>query len=336
MNELLTVELGSEMQLGEWLTYWFETYAKRTVKQSTAVSYIGYINNHISPNIGVYRLSELNTDILQRFFNAEYDNGSKKGGGLSAKTVHNIELMLHKSLAKAVDLELIRRNFAESVELPKSVSPEMRVLSVIEQQQLMSVLKYSEERYAVGVWLSLATGMRIGEVLGLQWRDIDFTERKLYIRRTVNRLKKVDSCTDSKKTEIVVGTTKSAKSVRDIPFNAAVEEFLKNYKKLSMKNMNVRQLGSTDFVVAFSRGKPAEPKSLQKCFRRIAESAGISGASFHSLRHTFATRAIEKGVDVKTLSILLGHADVGTTLNRYAHVLDEQKRKTMDVLLADF
>lgn len=327
--------LKNSMTLEEWLSYWFETYAKRTVKQSTAVSYIGYINNHICPKIGVCKLSELNTDVLQRFFNDIYDNGSKRGGGLSAKTVHNIELMLHKALAKAVDLELLRRNYAESVELPKSTAPEMRVLTVIEQRQLMTALRLSEERYAVGVWLSLATGLRIGEVLGLQWRDIDFSSRKLYVRRTVNRLKKIDDKGD-KKTEIVVGTPKSAKSIRDIPFTASFAETLQEYMEVSKKNQNIRQLRDTDFVIAYRRGKPTEPKSLQKCFHRIADSAGISGATFHSLRHTFATRAIEKGVDVKTLSVLLGHADVGTTLNRYAHVLDEQKRKTMDILLEDF
>lgn len=329
------IVLNNSMTLEEWLSYWFETYARRTIKQSTAVSYMGYINNHICPKIGVCKLSELNTDVLQRYFNEEYDSGNIKGGGLSAKTVHNMELMLHKALAKAVDLELLRRNYAESVELPKSVAPEMRVLTIAEQKRLMTALSYSEERYASGVWLSLATGLRIGEVLGLQWRDIDFSARKLYVRRTVNRLKTIDN-EGNKKTEIVVGTPKSAKSVRDIPFNASVETALKNYRDISRKTMNVRQLRPTDFVVALHRGKPTEPKSLQKCFHRIADSAGITGATFHSLRHTFATRAIEKGVDVKTLSVLLGHADVGTTLNRYAHVLDEQKRKTMDILLEDF
>lgn len=329
--------LSPEMTLSEWLAYWFETYAKRTIKQSTAISYRGYINNHITPQIGSYKLSELNTDILQCFFNYEYDYGNKRqncSSGLSAKTLHNIKLMLHKALNKAVDNELIRRNFSDSVELPKVVEPDMRVLTVAEQQRLMSILKNTDEKYAMGIWISITTGLRIGEVLGLQWQDIDYSANKLYVRRTVNRLQCIDQTSDSgRRTEIVIGKPKSRKSIRDIPFNESFEETIKIYERSS--RMKVIHIKPTDFVVTVNHNKPTEPKVMQECFQRVCECAGIKDATFHSLRHTFATRAIEKGVDVKTLSVLLGHADVSTTLNRYAHVLDEQKRKTMDILLAD-
>jgi len=324
--------LDINMTLSDWLEYWFENYARRTVKRSTAISYRGYINNHISPKVGLCKLSELNTDILQTFFNSEYDSGNKKGGGLSAKTLHNMKLMLHKALSKAVDLELLRRNFTESVELPQMVSPEMRVLTLREQTQLMEEIRRSDDCYASGVWISLATGLRIGEVVGLQWGDIDFDEKRIYIRRTVSRLQKLED--SDKKTEIVIGTPKSRKSIRYIPFNSAVEARLLDYRE-KYSNTFSADVNSADFFISVRRGKPVETKSLQKYFGKLTDRAGISGATFHTLRHTFATRGIEKGIDPKTLSVLLGHADVATTLSRYAHVLDEQKRKAMDILLDD-
>lgn len=322
--------LNDNIALSTWLEYWFDNYAKRTIKQSTAISYRGYINNHINPKIGDYKLSELNTDLLQRFFNQEYDEGSKKGGGLSAKTIHNINLMLHKALSKAVDLELIRRNFSESVELPRLSQPEMRVLTLAEQKRLIKAIRNSDHIYAYGVLISLFTGMRIGEVIGLQWGDIDFEENKLHIRRTVSRLQCLDS--SEKKTELVIGTPKSRKSLRIIPFNDAMKSMLLDYQK---KYISIYHLSSTAFFLSATGNKPIEPKSLQKYFYKLTVEAKITGATFHTLRHTFATRGIEKGIDPKTLSVLLGHSDVSTTLNRYAHVLDEQKRKAMDILLED-
>lgn len=325
MDKNIDIKLSTDMTLKSWLEYWFDVYAKRTVKQSTAVSYHGYINGHIIPHIGLYKLSELNTDIFQRFFNEQGDSGSLKGGGLSPKTLSNISRMIHKSLQKALELELIKKNYIEFIELPKQETPEMRVLTVYEQKLLMKELRHSEEKLAFGVYLSLALGIRLGEVLGLRWSDIDTQNRIVHIRRTVNRLPSLDSTT---KTELVVGTPKSKKSVRDIPIN---EELC---REIILYNVKTNHRAYNDnYLLRSSIGGPAEPKTLQETFKRILKEAGVNDANFHALRHTFATRAIEKGVDVKTLSVLLGHASVNFTLDRYAHVLDRQKRETMDILL---
>lgn len=327
MNTITNIELTPNMSLKDWLEYWFEVYSKRTVKQSTAVSYHGYIYGHIIPHIGKYTLSELNTDILQRFFNEQSDNGSLKGGGLSPKTLSNINRMLHKSMQKAVELELIKKNYAEFVELPKQEQPEMRVLSVYEQKLLMNELRRSEEKLAFGVYLSLVLGIRLGEVLGLQWSDIDVKNNIVHIRRTVNRLPVLDG---SAKTKLVVGTPKSKRSVRDIPINDELCKEIMSYNKKTNHSAY-----NNNYLLRSSLGGPAEPKTLQETFKRILKDAGVTDANFHSLRHTFATRAVEKGVDVKTLSVLLGHASVNFTLDRYAHVLDHQKRETMNLLLSN-
>lgn len=326
----LDFALDKEMSFGNWLNYWFENYVKRTVKQSTAVSYYGYINSHIVPEIGVYKLSELNTDVLQRFFNEQNDSGSLKGGGLSPKTLQNMNRMIHKSMEKAIDLELLPKNYAKYVELPKREEPEMRVLTISEYNKLLEELRKTKEKLAFGVYLSLSLGIRLGEVLGLRWNDIDFNNKIVHIRRTVNRLPTIDG---KNKTELVVGTPKSKKSVRDIPINENYcGEFMLYWAKKS--RICRKTPDADDYLLQSAIGGPAEPKTLQETFKRILRDAGIADANFHSLRHTFATRAIEKGVDVKTLSVILGHSSVNITLDRYAHVLDEQKRKVMNILLS--
>jgi len=135
MNIIEIPTLSSDMTLEQWLTYWFDAYIIRNVKRSTAVAYLGYINNHIAPKIGKYKLSELNTNVLQVFFNSESDNGSARGGGLSPKSLQNIKRMLHKALEKAVETELISKNYSNYVDIPAVIPPEMIVLTVNEHKR---------------------------------------------------------------------------------------------------------------------------------------------------------------------------------------------------------
>ena len=331
------MKLNNDITIECWLNHWYDTYAKRTIKQSTAISYRGYITNHINPQIGLYKLSELNADVLQCFFNYEMESGSKKdGGGLSPKTLHNIKLMLHKALKKAMELELINKNYAEFVELPHVKKPQIHILSFSEQQKLLSELRHSEESLYFGVYLALSTGMRLGEVLGLRWSDVDLDNNVLHIKRTVNRLNTLDGSDGSTKTELVVGVPKSDTSIRDIPFNNILRnEFIK-YREKMMKRLSILNIKSDDYVLMLRRGKPVEPKTMQDVWHRIEHSAGIQNqVTFHGLRHTFATRAIEIGVDVKTLSVLLGHSDVAVTLSRYTHISEQQKRNAMNIILAE-
>lgn len=242
--------------------------------------------------------------------------------------------MLHKAMKKAVDLELISRNYIECVDLPKTVKPQIKVLSPSDQGKLMSVLKTTDEKLSNGVYLALATGLRIGEILGLQWGDIDFDNQILYVRRTANRLNTIGN--EKVKTELVVGPPKSQNSIRDIPLNDVICDMLKKQYDKSKDYLGKRKFKSNDFVFTLNYGKPTDPKTMRSCFKRLIKKAGVTGVTFHSLRHTFATRAIEMGIDVKTLSVLLGHSDVSVTLDRYVHIHMKQKRKAMDILLADF
>lgn len=322
-----------EMALKEWLDYWFDTYSRYNVKRSTAISYRGYIDNHFCL-IGDLHMSAITTDKLQRFFNRQYNEGSAKGGGLSPKTLQNMKRMLHKSLGKAVDLGIIEKNYSDCIELPRQQKQNVQALNVDEQQRLIREIKLSDKPLVFGVYISLKTGLRLGEVLGLQWRDIDFDNRIIHVRRAVNRLNKLNYNGVGTKTELRMETLKSDASYRDIPVTESlIKKF--GYEKAKLEQRYKKTMSEEDFVISSRYGYPAEPKTLQKTYLMIAQSANISNTHFHCLRHTFATRAIEKGADPKTVSVLLGHADVSITLNRYTHVMEEQKRKTMEMLLDD-
>lgn len=272
-------------------------------------------------------------DLFQKFFNEKAENGRLDGkGGLSEKTLRNMYTMLSTSLKQAYENSLIKKNFVELVKLPKVTKKEMRVLTLSEEQKLLNAIKASEERYKIGVLICLCTGIRVGELCGLQWQDIDEVNHVLSIRRTLNRLPTMDK--SKGKTELVIGTPKSDKSIRNIPLPMFLIDNIREYKvqRDAEKAVAGDIYDKRGFIICNEIGQPVEPRTMEDVFKRLLVSADVSKANFHALRHTFATRAVESGVDIKTLSELLGHADVSTTLNRYAHSLDEQKRKAMSLM----
>ena len=287
------------------------------------------------PEIGKIKLTDLRVDMFQQFFNEKALSGRLDGkGGLSEKTLRNLYTMLSTALKQAYENSLINKNLVELVKLPKVDKVEMRVLTLAEQKALLEAVRASSERYKLGVLICLSTGIRVGELCGLQWQDIGEIANVLSIRRTLNRLPTIDK--RKGKTELVISTPKSDKSIRAIPLPAFLVKELKEYKQLRNEEKSVAGdiYDKRGFIICNEIGEPVEPRTMQDVFKRILKAAGIEDANFHALRHTFATRAVESGVDIKTLSELLGHADVSTTLNRYAHSLDEQKRKAM-ALMAD-
>ena len=316
-----------KMTLEEWLNEWYDLYAKPNVKQSTAVSYEGYIRNHVVPAIGNIPLSELNVNVLQKFFN-------DKRGTHSPKTVSNIRMMMHSAFKTALMNDLIPKNYVEFVQIAIVEKKEMRVFTRQEQQKLMVALKYTDEQYAFGIFLCLTTGIRVGELCGLQWENIDLNHGIFKIRKTVQRLEKLKDDGTGKKTEIVIGSPKSRASVRDIPLEPEIIKEILRHKEKMNKFFGESITAPKEFLITCKHDTPIEPRTMQDIFKRIINHAGIQKANFHALRHTFATRALEAGVDFKTLSVLLGHADVYTTMNRYAHVLEDQKRSAMKNILS--
>ncbi|MBQ8777734.1 MAG: site-specific integrase [Treponema sp.] len=329
------MKLNREMSLKNWLNIWYETYAKPFVKHSTLVSYEGYIRKHINPHIGDIPLCDLNAIILQDFFNQQYKNGNCRKGdksGLSPKTLLNIRIMLHEVIADAMKNNLIDYNYIECVKIPKKEKVERRVLTRKEQSQLITTLNNSNDPFAFGIFLSLMTGIRAGELYGLYWSDFKTASENLtimQIRRTLGRYPNLDKTTP-KKTIITITSPKSNSGNRDIPLQKNILSFLSKYYNMQNNIIGKKYTQGNQFVFSRISGKPIEPKFIQEKFKKFLNESNIPDTNFHTLRHTFATRALECGVDFKTLSVILGHADVITTMNLYQHVSIEQKQNAME------
>lgn len=325
--------------LEEWLNFWFYTYKIGNIKDSTRDDYMTDINCHILTYMGSYKLSEISSDILQTMFNELYESGNiKTGNGLSPKSVLNIKNILFSAFQKAVSLDYITKNPCIDVEIKRAVKPDIIVLTNEEEQILKNGL-ISENfsgKYDMAIYLSLKLGLRNGEVSSLKWKDFDLNERVLHVRRRVKRVKNINKIGNAPSTILQVGTPKTKESNRDIPFT---QEFLNIIQEYMMKNSYRGKSGvshtRSEYIFISDTGDVADPATVNKYFQKRLKHFGINNDNlhFHCLRHTFATRAIEKNVDIKTLSAILGHSSVQFTLDRYAHVLADQKRKTMETLL---
>lgn len=315
--------MKKKITLDDWLKKWFSLYSKPNVKHSTAVSYECYIRKHIIPEIGNVYMDNIDLDTLQDFFNT-------KSQELSPKSVSNIRMMLHAAFKIANLNDIVSKNYIEYVTIPKVIRKEMRVFTRVEQSKLMKTITNTDEPYAFGIFLCLTTGIRIGEVCALTWEDIDLINNKLKIRRTLQRLMALEDNSSGSKTKIYIGTPKSASSIRDIPFSDDIMAAIEKHKENMIKQFGNSIISPNEYIITHKLGSPCEPKTLQEYFKKVVEHSGISKANFHALRHTFATRALEAGVDFKTLSVILGHSDINVTMNRYAHVLEDTRRKAMD------
>ena len=310
------------MTLGEWMDIWLEVYMKNNLKQSTYVSYEGYVRKHYKPVLGQVRLTELVPQMLQQFYNYKVE-----AEGLSPKTIVNMNLCLHKCLDQAVKENLIVSNPASSLNLPRLKRADIEILTRDEQAILMRA-SY-QHRYGIFVRLVLATGLRLGELLGLKWEDIDFRRSMLYVRRTLNRLP-IPGLPENHigpKTEIVIQEPKTPNSVRSIPLHKGVMADLMQWKLAQDAERQAAGEGyvETGMIVTNPMGCYVEPRTFADQYHKILELAGLRRFTFHALRHTFASRAMEQGMDYKTLSVLLGHSSVAFTMDTYAHVLDDHK-----------
>ena len=306
--------------LEEWYEHWLDTYVKNSVKQSTYLSYKGYLKKHFAC-ISKIKLKALDAGTLQELYTFKYEEED-----LSPKTLRNMNMALHKCLAQAVKEDLLTNNVSEAVVLPRAERPEIEVLT---NEQQREVVKASyRHRYGVFVRLALCTGLRSGELMGLQWGDIDLVAGTLQVRRTLNRLHKYEENPEGNKTEIVLSSPKTKNSRRMIPLTRGAVEDLKRWRAVQQHDKQAAGASYKDegFVLATETGKYFEKKMLSKYYERILNDAGVGHFTFHALRHTFATRALEHGMDYKTLSALLGHYSVSFTMDTYVHCLDERKR----------
>ena len=276
---------------------------KHKTKYSTFVKYETIINNHIIPELGKINVSMLTAKRISEFTD-------KLIGSFATATVNNILIVLEMGFDYAEEEYNIK---CPKISLLKQSRQEMRVLSRSEQQTLIRYIRNNDNCFSFGILFALFTGIRIGELCALQWDDIK--DNKIHISKTMQRIKNEDG-----KSTVMTTEPKTDKSNRIIPVPTAIYELIEKYRK------------PKGYVIRQANDKFIEPRLLQKKFGEITSACGLEKVNFHALRHTFATRCIESGFDVKTLSEILGHTNVRTTMDRYVHSSFELKQKNMEKL----
>lgn len=301
---------GSSKRYAEWMQVWMEE-ARARVKPSTYQAYLNQLRRHLLPALGGLPIREIRTETVREFV------AELRRAGLADSTVRGIHGLLAASLREAQLRGLIAENPCERLR-PLRKETRQRVLTPAEQRKVRMAAAAAED---LPVLLGLCAGMRIGEICALKWQDIDWRAGSICVQRTVQRVRRAEL--SGPRTQLDVGTPKSDNSQRVLPLPDFLMDLLKR---------QCARRGDSPFLFARMDGACADPRTIQRRFQRRLHSLHIEGAHFHTLRHSFATRLLELGVDIKTVSVLLGHASVRTTLDFYAHSRAESQRRAIDVL----
>ena len=304
------------MKYTEWFNIWLENYIKPSSKQRTYDQYCKIAKIHILPHLGNYKLEELTPFVLQKFVTDLTVNGNKRTGkGLSPNFVKAIISVVQNSLKTAHLVGYLPEYTANKIKRPKINEKKVSCFTLAEQKKIeTAALDAKKDKYK-GIVLCLYTGLRIGELLALSWEDIDFEKGILTVSKTCR-----DGNINGKHIRIS-DTPKTENSRRQIPLSKTILKMLKEMKKKS----------TCGFLIADGE-KPVFVRTYQRMFELLLIKLKLPHKGFHSLRHTFATRALECGMDVKSLSEILGHKNPTITLNRYTHSLWEHKSEMMNKL----
>ena len=286
----------------EWLKY-----KKNTVKKSTYYNYSYSVEKYLYPKFADQDITQIKdyNDFIEKLTDT-----------LAPKTVRDIITKL-KEIINFYEEEHNTKLNIKKMSLPKMNKKEIQILSNKEKQKLEKYCIEQNSLKSLGILICLNTGLRIGEVCALRWENIDFESKKIHIEKTIERI----YSKEENKTIVIIDTPKSITSVRTIPINSKLYNILKQIRGKSKK---------TDFVLAGSSEHYVEPRNYQYNFKEILKRSKVKKYKFHTLRHTFATNCIEAGMDIKSLSEILGHADVSITLNIYVHSSDKAKRKYLE------
>ncbi len=303
------------MKLKEWLDIWLNKYTKFAVKLRTYERYRYIIEKHINPKLGEFNLDDLSAVTLQDYVLSELEGGNLiSSKGLANNSVIGIVNVLKSALKLAKSLEMSVLDNSNKIKLPMATEKPVTAFEKWEQEKLEKYCLSSNKTNYLGIVICLYTGIRLGELLALTWNDIDFKSGIMTISKTAYRIKQ------NGKPQVVIDKPKTKNSSRLIPLPKQLLEILKRAKRIS----------KSDFVLSTRTGGIVGTRAYQKTYERILKKLNIPYKNFHSLRHTFATRAIEMGMDVKTLSEILGHKNPVITLQRYTHSMLSYKTEMMN------
>lgn len=305
------------MSLAAMAERWEETIAQQ-VKESTFVKYHVTIKNHLLPVLGEVCVEDMTHELIEDFAIRLMKGESACGHPLAPRTTANVLCVLRSILRFARRCGAIIPCDGSSVRIRRK-AVDIRVLTRQEQDCLCQYLYDNISLRNAGILLSLFAGLRVGEICALQWEDIALDERLLYVRRTAYRLQNLEP--EGPRTRLVITSPKSTTSTRMIPLP---EELAQMLEDLPGSHRGFFLTGEEDAC--------AEPRNMQYHFRATLKRCGVDYANYHALRHTFATRCVELGFDVKSLSELLGHSTVTMTMDRYVHPSLEHKREHMQRL----
>ena len=291
----------------------WKEYKRPYVKQSTMAAYVLILENHVLPEFGDN--DSLHEHDVQAFVLKKIEHG------LSAKSVKDILIVLKMVMKFGVKNEWM--NHCEwDIKFPVNSQPkELEVLSVANHKKILDYVQHNFTFMSLGIYISLSTGLRIGEICALKWSDINVADGKITVQRTIERIYMVEG--EKKHTQLVINTPKTVNSCREIPISKELLAMVKPMKKVV----------NADFYVLTNEDKPTEPRTYRNYYNRLMEKLDIPKLKYHGLRHSFATRCIEAGCDYKTVSVLLGHSNISTTLNLYVHPNMEQKKRCINKML---
>lgn len=305
------------MTTNELMTAWLDRCERERVKPRTYSRYKGLIVQHILPELGDTQIDDLGRRQISEFLTAHQADGNLRGEALSATSTNLMLTVLNAAFTYACDMELLSANPCDRVRRVPGPPSRVEAFTREEQRRLEEAIAVSEDRRLFGIRLCLYTGLRIGELLGLEWQDVDMEKGILHIQKTVYREKNAEG-----EWQLFVDRPKTAASERMVPLPGYLAEDLRIY----------RRGARSEFLIENKKAERMSIRSYQYLFERLTEKAGVRKLNFHALRHTFATRALECGMDIKTLSELMGHKNATITLNRYAHSMMDTKIAAMNKL----
>lgn len=302
-----TSRVRADMPFGEWLDHWYETYSKPSIRPRTQRTYEGYLRLYIKPKLGSIPLNKLTTNDIQQFCAWMKSDDHIGGNGIANSQIRNCFSLCHRALEKARTEHLIPRDPTDGCKLPAVRYEEMKILTRESMQKLL--IQAREENYYELFLLELSTSLRLGEIAALQWNDLNLTTGELRINKQAG----------TNGPDVVICEPKTKAAVRTLILPPSVLKVMREYRA----RVDSRWM----FPSPKKEDSPMRPSSIHLRLHRILDHAGCNRVRFHDLRHTFATTALAYGMDIKTLSTILGHVSCATTLNTYSHVTDEMRQR---------